>query len=191
MKHYNAGIVKGKIDRISEKSTDGGKPYLRLSIDCPGPYGKVKAFGSVFGNVRVEQFKKEFRKGSVVNLAGFLVQYQKGDTLKTSFNFIVGDHWEQSHDQHPYMRATFILVGEIMSIKDRGAEPEATVRVHDSRDNDQYSDLVVHIPDELLFDVEKGKVQRLTGHLKQDEDDCGGVIRMTRPLIETATTVGG
>ena len=191
MNHYNAGIVKGKIDRISEKSTDGGKPYVRLSIDCPGPYGNVKAFGSVFGNVRVEQFKREFRKGSVVNLAGFLAQYKKGDTLKTSFNFIVGDHWEQSHDQHPYMRATFILVGEIMAIKERGAEPEATVRIRNSRDESKYIDISVHIPDELIFDVEKGKVQRLTGHLKQDEDDCGGVIRMTRPLIETATTVGG
>ena len=190
MKHYNAGIVKGKIERITEKNTEGGKPYLRLSVDCPGPYGKVKAFGSVFGKERVKQFKAEFRKGSVVNLAGFLAQYERAGKLKTTFNFIVGDHWEPSHDQHPYMRATFILVGEIMAIKERGAESEAVVRIRDSRDNSKHIDISVHIPDEPIFDVEKGKVQRLTGHLKQDEDDCGGMIRMTRPLIETATTVG-
>lgn len=190
MKDYNGAVVRGTIDRISLKGKAGDKPYLRITIDCPGKYGKVKAFGSVFGEARMEQFKREFRKGDDVSLEGFLSQYEKSGELKTSFIFIKGDHWEQSHDQHPYKRATFIIVGEVISIKDHGEEQEATVRIRNSRKESEHTDLVVHIPPQLFFDVEKGKRQHLTGHLKQDEDDVGNVMIMTRPLVETVRTVG-
>jgi hypothetical protein len=110
-KHFNAGNVFGKITEVKEESSNGGKPYLQISVDVSGDKsGRVKAYCRMWGEQRINEFMNEWKRfpTEAYWFRGFLGQYtsKSGDVLSnfTVFNF------ERKADEK---RAVFILKGVV------------------------------------------------------------------------------
>lgn len=191
MSHFNRAVVFGFIDDI--KDDDKCKqPNLSLTINCAySKHGNVKAFGRLWGKDAVASFKKSFTKGRHVRMTGVLTQYTgKDNAVKTSFNFFKAEPWEPTQDQHSFKRATFILVGEVVSYQDGEDEGVLQLRVClQAKGQDKADEHVLQliVPSSLSLDFiaefPEGANVRIKGRLAQTEDEYGDVVKYTRPLV--------
>lgn len=192
MNHFNRAFVFGVIEEIKEEDTQNKKPYLSLTVNCSyARHGNVKAFGRLWGKDAVAGFKKQFKKGSSVRLTGVLTQYEgKNNAVKTSFNFYKADPWDPAADQHSFRRATFILVGSVVSFQEGGPEAHLRLKVRtETKGQDKAEEHLFHlsVPADLSLDFTAefpdGADVRIKGRLAQTEDEFGDVIIYTRPLV--------
>lgn len=186
MKHFNGANVWGVLHEFAKKTTENGKAYIEVSVNCPHPkYGNVRVFGRLWGEDKAELFAKSFMPGQKVNLKGNLAQYKnKKERTCTNFNFYIVEPWDSESDRHKSSRATFILVGEVTRFEDGKDEGRLVVAVR--REGASEESFEVFIPAQTLLDIsypEPGKLYRVKGVMAQEEDEFGDVVRYSRPVV--------
>lgn len=183
MKHYNGANVWGRLREFTRKTTSGGKHYVDVIIDCAsGKYGNVHAFGRLWGEAAVDRFMEAFRPGARVCMRGNLAQYTgKKDALRTNFNFYKAEAWDPAGSKHTHRRATFVIVGAVLSFEDLG--DEGRLRVSVAREKREAEEFVLYTSSRLTFDIEEGGLYLLKGCLAQEDDEWGQVVKPARPVV--------
>ena len=192
MKHFNQAIVKGVLYEYTKKSAEKGgqkRRFLELVVTCPHPqYGNVRVFGRLWGK-KVDDFMKSSKNGDLLKLSGNLAQYKdRKEETKTNFSCFSFEAWKPEEDKHPHKRATFILVGEVISYDDGGTEPYLTLKVKLEGENFLKEETFeLSVPGSVCdaFSApEPGSLVRVKGRIIQDEDDFGDVVVPSRPVIK-------
>lgn len=186
MKHFNGANVWGVIHEFAKKTTEKGKAYIEISVNCPNAkYGNVRVFGRLWGEEKAELFIKAFRPGQKVKLKGNLAQYKgKKERTCTNFNFYGVEEWNPESDQHKASRATFIIVGEVTAFEDGKDESRLLMAV--KREDADEEVFEVFIPAQALLDFAypgTGKLYRVKGVMAQEEDEFGDVVKYSRPVV--------
>ena len=186
MKHFNGANVWGVLHEFTKKTTENGKAYIEVSVNCPNAkYGNVRVFGRLWGGDKAELFIKSFSPGQKVKLQGNLAQYKgKKDRTCTNFNFYAAEAWDPESDQHKTNRATFILVGEVTSFEDGKDEGRLLISV--KREGAAEEVFEVFIPTQALLDFAYpviGKLYRVKGVMAQEADEFGDVVKYSRPVV--------
>lgn len=110
-KHFNVGNVFGRVSEVKEDKSEGGKPYLQITVDVSGSKsGSCRAYCRMWGEQRCREFLEHYKKnsGGTYWMKGFFSQYQDRNSNWLS-NFTVYQ-WE-AKPVDP--RAVFILKGEV------------------------------------------------------------------------------
>lgn len=191
MKHFNQAHIYGALQKVEEKKTEGNnKPYIELTVNCHGPYGRVLVFGRLWGKAAAKSFKSSFREGSLVHLTGALAQYEgRNKEVKSNFSFYRIEGWDPYSCQHMHRRATFILVGDVVGYKEFDTEGRLSLKVvteHEGQAAEEKT-FEIMVPLDLSLDFlseySKGSTVRVKGRIRQEEDDAGDVTVYARPLL--------
>lgn len=175
MKHFNMGVVVGRIASVEQKKSRGdGKPYLQIQFDCfNDTYGSIKAYGRLWGEAKIDAFMDQFKKhsGAVYRFKGFFKQYDDEEGLRLSnFSF-----YEWAVSSANVLRAIFILVGEITGIE--APKGEGKLHIHLVREGkgnykEQKEDFVVYTANaQDVSGFEIGQTVKVKGLLMSTEPE--------------------
>ncbi|MFQ5737364.1 MAG: hypothetical protein ACE5GY_10980 [Thermodesulfobacteriota bacterium] len=191
MKHFNSANVWGRIHSMTRKTTENGKPYVELAVNCESSaYGNVRAFGYLWGEDAVAAFMKAFRPKATVHLRGAFAQYKgRHEAIKTSFTFWKAAPWDPATGKHKAPRAAFILVGECMAYEEGGDDGRLVMRLtKENKDGSEAGEDVFELAvsaDALLTLgglPEPGRTYQVKGALAQEEDEFGEMVKLCRPV---------
>lgn len=191
MKHCNRAHVWGIIDKFETKTTEGGKPYLEVYIDCRhDEYGSVRILGFVWGKDTANHFNSSFGRGDEVRFSGGIQQYTgRNGVTRTTFNFyILKPGPVREH------KAAFILVGEVVSLEgesleilikqDVGANGGSPANDAATREDT----FKIHLPREVLLEAEHtpepGQSVSVKGYIMHHEDEYGEACGPQQPVIK-------
>lgn len=179
-KHFNQGIVLGRI--LETKKQQAGKTsYLLVTVDCDGPYGDVRSFCKIWKD-KAGPFFKQFKKGDYVKLTGSVAQYDGRGGRKTNFNIFKFVPWDPRLDENSCHRAKFILLGDVVSMEDKGEYGQVTLKVSIGSYTEE---LELLVPADMFFDVEEGAFQRFEGYLKQVDKRSQLVADVVKTMAAT------
>lgn len=175
MKHYNKGIIFGKVTSAKEDKMKGGI-CANLQISCAGDFGRVNVFAKIWQEEKAKQFLAEENTRKYLRLEGFFAQYKKGDAVKSNYNIYGWDPLvtKGQNDQ----RAVFILVGDVQNAI-CGQDGEPMIELVTEREG-YTSTFWLHHGEAMVFVV--GETYRVKGELRPTEDRFGDTIAV-RPLV--------
>lgn len=184
MKHCNRAHVWGILDKYKDKTTAGGKPYLEVLVDCRhNIHGNVRVLGFIWGKANVADFKANFEKGDDVRFSGGIQQYNgRHGATRTTFNFYI----LKPGPVEEY-KATFILVGEVVSLEDETLE--ILVKQEAAENYEAKEDAFkIHLPREILLEAEQtpeqGQTVSAKGYIHHPEDEFGEPAGPQQPVIK-------
>lgn len=198
-KHFNRAHVWGEVREFTKKTTEkGGKPFIEVVMDCRYPaYGNVRAFGRLWGEKGYKAWMDAVRPGSLVKLTGGMSQYGEPGAVKTNFNFYSFEPWDPEKDNHKHRRAVFILLGEVVDYEDL-VEAKLTLKLRNEEEGREAKEALFELivgPGAENKDgvvLEPGALVRVKGHLLQEEDEFGDIVKPCRPVVvEVQATKGG
>lgn len=184
MKHCNRANVWGILDKFKDKTTEGGKPYLEVFIDCRhDTYGNVRLLGFVWGKANVEDFKTNFTPGDELRYTGSIQQYNgRKDVTRTTFNFYILKPGPVKE-----YKAAFILIGDVVSLE--GETLEINIK-QEATENYEAKDetFKIHLPREILLEAEQtpepGQTVSAKGYIMHPEDEFGEPTGPQQPVIK-------
>lgn len=178
MKPYNGMTLWGRIGAINLEKKKGGGKYLQVKLQCPHKeYGAIRIYCNVFGK-KAAGLAEAFKARDNVRVRGFMSQYEKKGSTRTSVSAFDIEEWDPGTDQHSENRAVFVLVGKVLSFCDGKDEGVAEVEIKEGEDP-----LKVCIPSDLSLDIEEGKKYRLKGTMQKEEDELGDLVKPQRPVV--------
>jgi hypothetical protein len=187
-KHFNSGHVFGAITEMKEDESEGGKPYLQITVDVSGPKsGRVTAYCRMWGQERYQGLLDDIRNNGEGShaLRGFISQYTKGDA---TFNNFTVFEWERRDTER---RAVFILKGEVShqpsGLNDGGQRFLMKVVRTGTNGSEQAETFELWAQgDKLLDRVSKGDLVEVKGMVRQKEPDdfFGGSDGPIRAFVE-------
>ena len=114
---FNMGNVWGRVVEMKDIQED--KRRLNLHLGCMGKFGNVHAFGTLWGNDKIDSFLAQYKKdsGQMFRFKGFFSQYLAANQpfKLTNFRFY---QWDVAHNQEP--RASFVLRGKVDGTEGKG-----------------------------------------------------------------------
>lgn len=189
MKHFNKGLIFGKLSRF--KLSTGEKPRLEIIIEAPNSmHGDPTIYAAAFGRMaeKLLEVLKAKGQGASLRLQGIMGQYRKKEHLNTSFTVFKCDEYAGSE-----YRAVFILIGHVESIEKE--DEEYRIHLHVSRsvkgmDNNIEEDLVLYSERNLgtyednTVTVTQGQTVKLKGVIGRKEDYFGDAEGTFKPQVK-------
>ncbi len=192
-KHFNKGVIFGRLVGVEKKTSEGGRKYLQLQFECPNMvHGDAKVFGRMWGEERIEPFLKELKDergvlmmGAKLKMEGFYNQYDGDGQRLSSYTLYKWAFYEGNE-----FRATFILRGVVEDVYEND-EGEGVLHLHLSRpgNNEQTveEDFLLYAEDpQILAGVSPGQTVHVKGVIAEqgEEDYFGETSGVFKPYIK-------
>lgn len=193
IKHFNKGVVFGRLSDLVIKTSENNKKYMQLHLECPNDlHGDTRVYGRLWGDDRVEQLlgalKKDGKlmKGTGLRLEGFFSQYDGEDGQRlNNFTFF---KWKPFTGAE--YRAAFILTGQIEDAYET-EEGEGAIHLHIVRkganEQDVEEDFLVFTEDkDDILELQQGQIVHLKGLIseKGEEDYFGSTSGIFKAYVK-------
>jgi len=198
-KHFNKGVVFGRLAGLERKRSENGKPYIQIYLECPNDlHGDAKVYGRMWGEDRIDGFMAGLNKdgklmmGTPLRLEGFFSQYDAEDGRRlNNYTFF---SWKTYEKDEEY-RATFILRGRVQDVYEN-EDGEGVIHLHLSRPgtNDQTveEDFILYAENRQdIHGLQEGQEVDIKGLIaeKGEEDYFGETSGIFRPYIKVLKVV--
>lgn len=194
IKHFNKGVVFGRLSDLKEKTSDSENKtkYLQINLECPNElHGDTKIYGRLWGDERIDVLLKtlnqngKLMKGTALRLEGFFGQYDDSEGRRlNNYSFFKWKHINSSE-----FRAAFILTGEIKEAYILNGE--GCIHLHivrpGAKNKDLEEDFILFTEDEGdISDLKQGQTVHLKGVLseKGQEDYFGGTSGIFKAYVK-------
>lgn len=173
-KHFNKGVVWGRVADTKRDTSEGGTLYLSITMETPNElYGNVKTYGRLWGDEKIAAFEDHLKKnpGATYRFEGFFSQYTKKDARYSNYTFF---QWQQVSGAE--FRAAFVLTGVVQYVSGDLLGLHL-VREGTNGRKDTEEDFEVYAHDlQKLAGVQEGDTVTVKGVLryKDTEDYYGG-----------------
>lgn len=184
-KHFNLGIVRGKVLAKKIKPSKGKSDFLQLKIQCDHPtWGEVVVWGRLWGKEAIlsliEQLNRKPRE--VYKFTGFFGQYlDDKQKLKNNYSFHKWDNYSKPPG------ATFLLTCLLESKQVINEDGSLNVLLNRQGLYDKIEErfTVTCPPGGMYKELSPGQTLELAGTLiTEGEDPYGRQSQIIIPLVE-------
>lgn len=193
LKDLNSGTLWGRIASAIRKKSDGGKPYIFITLECGNEFlGNVQTYVRLWGEERVEKFLDYYKQHPHDAYRFFCFFNQYEDDGRTLSNYTA---YKWVPYQGSELKATFILRGKITG-GDLSAD-EPYLNLYLKREGDEGYEpaeekFLVYLHPKMVFvkgasreDLKEGAHVEIAGYLraKEPEDSFGRQSSDIRPYV--------
>ena len=184
MSHFNAGNVWGVVKDTKPGTSQGGKRFLGLHLDCSGAHGQVNAFGRIWGDDQIESLQSFLKDHphDPIRLRGYFSMFFAEVKL---YNFT---WWQWEPLAGIERKAAFVLRGIVTGMKGMDAMGRISLKLIRPGKNGQKDikeEFDVYAEDPGMFAaVKEGDTVEVKGYLQQIEDEFGANSGPALPFIK-------